>query len=197
MKPNGGETLLSHILRMALPSRVRGRSVIDVGCGLGCVVREAIRCGAASVTGIDTDEEAIQLCEGLPVRECSLSDTDLSKYDVVTCNPTQMPIEDSSDPSGRAMIESLLCKLSTDLRLDAVALVAHSEVSDPSRTMEACISLGLVSQIVEEGVFDFQETFSWLDAEQLEYIRRWHPTWVPKRTRAVVFEITREVRSVT
>lgn len=46
------------VLRL-MPNLVRGKSVIDVGCGSGILSLAAVAMGASSVCGIDIDEEAL------------------------------------------------------------------------------------------------------------------------------------------
>jgi 2-polyprenyl-3-methyl-5-hydroxy-6-metoxy-1,4-benzoquinol methylase len=66
--------------------RIRGRRLLDVGCGRGEVVEAALRAGWQPM-GIDLSRAAIEQCErrGLPCRVLDLFDPDLSgrRYDVI------------------------------------------------------------------------------------------------------------------
>ena len=56
----GGQALARHLLDH--PDLVRGRRVVDIGCGGGIVAIAAAKAGASSVTAIDLEAFAIQAC---------------------------------------------------------------------------------------------------------------------------------------
>jgi len=56
----GGQALARHVLDH--PELVRGRRVVDIGCGGGIVAIAAAQAGAASVTAIDLEIFAIEAC---------------------------------------------------------------------------------------------------------------------------------------
>lgn len=57
----GGQALARWI--MDNPARVRGEHVVDFGAGSGVAGIAAARCGAASVTAVDIDSDALRVCE--------------------------------------------------------------------------------------------------------------------------------------
>ncbi len=59
-----------------------GRSVVDIGCNLGHFSRIAAGCGAASVLGVDMDEEVVE-CAGLLARLHGLDNLEFTAADVI------------------------------------------------------------------------------------------------------------------
>lgn len=64
MQPGAGFGDTSHpttrlVLRL-MASRIRGRTVIDIGCGCGILSLAALKGGALRAIGVDIDEEALE-----------------------------------------------------------------------------------------------------------------------------------------
>jgi len=63
LTPGAGFGDLSHpttrLLMQLLPTYVKGKNVIDIGCGSGILSLAALLCGAKHVFAIDIDEEAL------------------------------------------------------------------------------------------------------------------------------------------
>ena len=187
-----GDTPLSRLIRTSLKTRVEGRSVLDVGCGHGWVVREAQALGAHEVLGIDIDPDALLRCVGLPVECCSFDEVDFSLFDVLLCNPSQMP--SSLDPTGRnTMLQPVLAKVVRELTWDGTMLLAQTELSGFDPTEEFCKAFGLECRVIAETVFNFQEAYKMTTEECCEVatVLDGRRDWVPAETRARIYEITR------
>lgn len=57
------------LARGVTPDMVRGRHILDVGCGVGCAMLTFLRYGAASVTGADLMPSFLTLCRVFAARE--------------------------------------------------------------------------------------------------------------------------------
>ena len=67
LKPGPGFGDLSHpstrLVLKLMAKRIEGKAVLDVGCGSGILALAALSMGAASVCGIDIDQEALMHAE--------------------------------------------------------------------------------------------------------------------------------------
>lgn len=89
---------------------LKGKSVLDAGCGTGRLCIASVERGAASVTGIDLSPKMIEQAKkncGHAKFECAdLSNVSLEKYDVVICGLVLGHIQ---------QLEPVLSKLTTSL----------------------------------------------------------------------------------
>jgi ribosomal protein L11 methyltransferase len=102
---------LAALERLADRGGVKGRAVLDVGCGSGILAIAAVRLGAASALGVDTDPIAIEattanarrnrIARRIHAREGSIP-TEAGPFDVVLAN----------------LIASLLVRLAPELRAE-------------------------------------------------------------------------------
>ena len=149
--------------------RVRGASVLDMGCGSGVVLAAAAALGARSLTGIDIEPDAIAssslLLEGIGraasvrcLRSDLWSDVPTGRYDVIVANLPQFPLAATDLPGrlptwsaggrdGRLLLDPFLDGLTTRLTAEGVALLTHNAFIDipSSRDRVARQGLTLVS----------------------------------------------------
>jgi len=149
--------------------RVRGASVLDMGCGSGVVLAAAAALGARSVTGIDIEPGAIAssrvLLEAIgrdATVRCVHSDlwsaVPAGRYDVIVANLPQFPLAATDLPGrlpswsaggrdGRRLLDPFLDGLAARLAPDGAALLTHNAFIDipASRALAARHGLTLAS----------------------------------------------------
>lgn len=136
----------------------RESRVLDYCTGTGAVAVAAARRGAASVVAVDVSARATLSAwtnarlRRLPI-EVRRGGIDVARrhgpYDVVLANPPYVPVDDAEPalrspcwdggPDGRKIVGPLCRQMRALLRPGGVALIVHSEVTDPDRTVsELC-----------------------------------------------------------
>ena len=89
----------SFLLERFVKERVKGRNVLDVGCGSGIQIKAVLKGGAKSVAGIDVDEESLAFCvsKGLNVVKSDLFENVKGRFDLIVFNPPYLPEDDRED----------------------------------------------------------------------------------------------------
>lgn len=96
-------------------ARWSGRTVLDVGCGTGSLLREILSQGALHVTGVDYSEKAVEIARARTAGQNasfitgSIFDASLDHYDVVVSCGT---IEHSDEPA--RFLEALSSRCTAD-----------------------------------------------------------------------------------
>lgn len=114
---------LAAIERLADEGRLGGARVLDVGCGSGILAIAAVKLGAATATGLDTDPIAVEATEAnagrnrvarrIRARHGSLPSGE-APFDVVLANliagllvPLAAPLQDELRPGGRLLASGI------------------------------------------------------------------------------------------
>jgi ribosomal protein L11 methyltransferase len=129
---------------------VEGRRVLDVGCGSGILAIAALKLGASSVLGVDTDPIAVEatlanagrnaVARRLRVRQGSLPSTDPG-FDVVLANliagilvPLAPSLRDELRPGGTLLASGIFVDREAEVRtafeVAGLAVVGRSEEGD-------------------------------------------------------------------
>jgi release factor glutamine methyltransferase len=154
----------------ARSAMVRGAKVLEVGSGSGVVLAALGELGAASLCGIDIEEDAVasgmlllaELGHG-EAAELYLGDMWLPvasrRFDLIVANLPHFPMERSDIPgrlptwsaggtSGRALLDPFLEGLDTHLVAGGSALITHNAFVDLDRSREILTRHGLALRVV-------------------------------------------------
>jgi len=122
-----------------------GESVLDVGAGSGLLGMVALRLGAARVTGIDNDPDAIECARGYAADngfgpelalQCGTLTAGLDSFDMVLANLDRRTLLDLAEPLAASTGRTLLVSgILVDQRAEVVAAFAHVGVY-PGRQRE-------------------------------------------------------------
>jgi ribosomal protein L11 methyltransferase len=122
-----------------------GESVLDVGAGSGLLGMVALRLGAARVTGIDNDPDAIECARGYAAAngfgpelalQCGTLTAGLDSFDMVLANLDRRTLLDLAEPLAASTGRTLLVSgILVDQRAEVVAAFAHVGVY-PGRQRE-------------------------------------------------------------
>jgi ribosomal protein L11 methyltransferase len=112
-----------------------GESVLDVGAGSGLLGMVALRLGAARVTGIDNDPDAIECARGYAADngfgpelalQCGTLTAGLDSFDMVLANLDRRTLLDLAEPLAASTGRTLLVSgILADQRAEVVAAFAH------------------------------------------------------------------------
>lgn len=147
---------------------VEGLDVLDVFTGSGVVAARAASCGARSVTAIDVSRRAVlsarlnaRLAGGRidALRGDLFEPVGERRFDLITANPPYIPGSEipargaarawEGGPGGRVLIDRFCRELADHLTARGGALIVHSSVSSPDRTLELLRDAGLNAEIIE------------------------------------------------
>jgi len=122
-----------------------GESVLDVGAGSGLLGMVALRLGAARVTGIDNDPDAIECARGYAADngfgpelalQCGTLTAGLDSFEMVLANLDRRTLLDLAEPLAASTGRTLLVSgILVDQRAEVVAAFAHVGVY-PGRQRE-------------------------------------------------------------
>nr|WP_245998493.1 HemK2/MTQ2 family protein methyltransferase [Nocardia pseudobrasiliensis] len=166
----------------------RGGRVLDICTGSGALAIAAARAGAAEVTAVDISRAAVasawlnSRCRGLGIEllrgdfEAVLGDR---RFDVVLANPPYVPTPPgthtrgsarawNAGPTGREILDRLCTRLPRLLSAQGVALIVHSTLADPDRTVGLLRDQRLKAAVVARSQIPFgpvlRERAAWLAA---------------------------------
>ena len=93
----------SFLLERFVKELVKGRNVLDVGCGSGIQIKAVLKGGAKSVAGIDVDERSLAFCKGkgLSVLKSDLFENVKRRFDLIVFNPPYLPDDKREDSTSK------------------------------------------------------------------------------------------------
>jgi methylase of polypeptide subunit release factors len=167
LRPSEYTAALIQALR-AEPSRVGGVRALEIGCGSGVILAVLGGLGAASLCGIDVEEDAIATGQALLQdlgHEAEIHRGDMwqpvagRRFDLIVANLPHFPMDHFQVPGrlstwssggidGRGLLDPFLEGLSDHLAVNGRALITHNAfvgVEHSRRILERC---GLVLHIV-------------------------------------------------
>jgi SAM-dependent methyltransferase len=157
LRPSEYTAALIQVLQ-ATAARVRGAKVLEIGSGSGVVLAALGELGAASLCGIDIEEDAVtsgmlllaELGHG-ETAELYLGDMWLPvagrRFDLIVANLPHFPMERSDVPgrlpswsaggtNGRVLLDPFLEGLEAHLAADGRAIITHNAFVDLGRSRE-------------------------------------------------------------
>ena len=164
MRPSEYTAALIQVLQ-AKAAMVRGAKVLEIGSGSGVVLAALGELGAASLCGIDIEEDAVtsgmlllaELGHG-ETAELYVGDMWLPvagrRFDLIVANLPHFPMERSDVPgrlpswsaggtNGRALLDPFLEGLEAHLAADGRAIITHNAFVDLDRSREILAGHGL------------------------------------------------------
>jgi release factor glutamine methyltransferase len=168
LRPSEYTAALIQVLQ-AKAAKVRGAKVLEIGSGSGVVLAALGELGAASLCGIDIEEDAVtsgmlllaELGHG-ETAELYLGDMWLPvtgrRFDLIVANLPHFPMERSDVPgrlpswsaggtNGRALLDPFLEGLEAHLAADGRAIITHNAFVDMGRSREILAGHGLTLDI--------------------------------------------------
>lgn len=163
LRPSEYTSALIQALRNA-PGKVRGKQVLEIGSGSGVVLAVLGALGAASVCGIDIEEDAIEasmeLLAGLGHDNAEFLRGDMwrpvtgRRFDLIVANLPNSPHPQVSiagrpanwsagGPDGRRLVDTFIDGLAAHLVPGGRALMTHNSYIGLDRTRAAAKSHGL------------------------------------------------------
>ena len=109
------------------PVMVKGRRVLDVGCGVGCAMLTFLRHGADRVAGIDMIESSLALCPVLAHRE------NVALPWLARSDGGRLPFADAS-------FDMVFSRLALNYMRSDAALSEIARVSRPGATLVVCLN---------------------------------------------------------
>jgi release factor glutamine methyltransferase len=152
---------------------VRGKRVLDIGCGSGLYTVAMLLAGAATVSALDVNPACVQATvdnvagNGLNAAQVQPLPVDLAAvevdrpWDVLVCNPPHFPHDPTyagddgvqaalvGGADGRALYDVLLTRLDELLEPSGVLVLAHSSLTDIGRTQAELAALGYRSRTIQ------------------------------------------------
>lgn len=156
----------SLLLAKSLKGLVRGKRVLDVGCGSGILMEMALSQKAAQVLGVDIDSEVVSFCKGkgLDVIKSDLFSDVTGTFDVIIFNPPYLPYDEREDDesaritSGGKRGDEIILRFLEDvlhyLEPEGTILLLVSSLTPSERIHHTIAQLGLSKEIIaKEKVF--------------------------------------------
>jgi len=170
LRPSEYTAALIHALQ-ARADRVRGAAVLEIGSGSGVVLAALGEMGAASLCGIDIEEDAIQsgmllLAELGHGASSELHKGDMwqpvagRRFDLIVANLPHFPMErrevlgrratwSAGGNSGRALLDRFIEGLDAHLLPGGSAVITHNAFVDVDRTREMLRERGMTMAVVQ------------------------------------------------
>lgn len=167
LRPSEYTAALLHALRME-PQRVRSASVLEIGCGSGVLLAALGAMGAASLCGVDIEQDAVDtggsLLHGLGY-QAELFCGDMwqpvggRRFDLIVANLPHFPMEhcpvsgrraswSSGGPDGRELLDPFIEGLPDHLSPGGRALITHNAFVDLERSRAVAARHGLSLRVV-------------------------------------------------
>lgn len=167
LRPSEYTAALVHAIR-AEPSRVCGARVLEIGCGSGVILAVLGGLGAASLCGIDIEEDAVatgQSLLGELGHDADIYQGDMwqpvtgRRFDLVVANLPHFPMDhfelagrlstwSSGGIDGRELLDPFLEGLRDHFTSNGRALITHNAFVDVERSREVLRRHGLAMHIV-------------------------------------------------
>lgn len=146
-----------------------GRRVLDVGTGTGALALAAVRCGAASVTAVDSSLRSVAaawLNSRLHQVACTVYRGDLCEpvadqaFDLIVANPPYVPSATDVLPrhrisrcwngglDGRVILDRICTEGPDLLAPEGMMLLVHSAVCDEDLTLKRFADAGLQAEVL-------------------------------------------------
>ena len=140
---NPVKRLSDEFIKSELPD-LKGKSVLDAGCGTGKLCEVAVARGASLVKGIDLSpkmiEEASKNCSEAKFECADLSKVEIEKFDVIICGLVLGHIEDL-DPVMNRLLSSGTHIILTDFHPYQTMMKARRTFKSGGKTFEVSHSL--------------------------------------------------------
>lgn len=167
----------SFLLANHLPN-CTGKQFVDMGCGSGIQSLMALQKGAASVTLVDRNPEALvvakeNIVQAFPHAIVHTFESFLFEkvptgfFDVIAFNPPYLPSEETDDirvdggKKGREVLDQFLNALPNRLAPNGMAAILHSSFNEDEVTKQKIKELNLNSKVVVQERFFFEELSVW------------------------------------
>ncbi len=202
LRPSEYTAALIQVL-LGQASRVRGASVLEIGSGSGVVLAALGSLGAASLCGVDIEQEAIE-ASSLLLDQVGHGDTaqlhrgDMwlpvagRRFDLIVANLPHFPMEpheiagrlpswSSGGADGRWLLDPFIEGLPVHLAAGGLAVIAHNAFVGLERSREIASQHGLALRVAFTVLVHIPlEKLSWmtagvLSAEQGRTIHRYGP----------------------
>lgn len=169
LRPSEYTAALIQVLQ-ASAARVRGAKVLEIGSGSGVVLAALGELGAASLCGIDIEEDAVTsgmllLAELGHGETAELHHGDMwlpvagRRFDLIVANLPHFPMERGDIPGrlpswsaggsgGRALLDLFLEGLDMHLAADGRAIITHNAFVELDRSREILAGRGLALRVV-------------------------------------------------
>jgi methylase of polypeptide subunit release factors len=202
LRPSEYTGALIQALRAA-PHRVAGASVLEVGSGSGVVLAALGALGAASLCGIDVENEAVAAGTDLlhrlghgPLAQFHCGDmwqpVRGRRFDLVVANLPHFPMRDgalagrrpswsSGGPDGRLLLDRFLEGVAVHLARGGTAVITHNAFVGLDRSREVLGRHGLVARVASTTLVHIPAdklalmTHAVLDAEDGRTVHRYGP----------------------
>ncbi|NQW50953.1 MAG: methyltransferase domain-containing protein [Rhodospirillales bacterium] len=200
LRPSEYTAALVHALR-AEPRRVRGARVLEIGCGSGVILAVLGSLGAASLCGVDIEDDAIATGRALLQdlgHEAEIYRGDMwqpvagRRFDLVVANLPHFPMDhfevagrlstwSSGGIDGRELLDPFLEGLSDHFTAYGRALITHNAFIDVERSRRILERHGLAMHIVRTVLVHISKekidlmTPSILQAEEGRSVHRYGP----------------------
>ncbi|MEM6848741.1 MAG: methyltransferase [Pseudomonadota bacterium] len=171
LRPSDYTAALVHRMQLS-PSWVRGARVLDVGCGSGLLLAAAGDFGAASLTGVDVEPDAVAASRALLLgaghgRRSDIIQGDMfvplsgRQFDLIVANLPHFPMVEvgaeegrhltwsAGGHDGRVLLDRFLAGLAGHLSTGGRALIVHNAFVGLETTRAAVRGTGLNLRITD------------------------------------------------